>query len=332
MALRLIEATVPDDRVERAREALAAEECLASWSYDLDDEHTVVAVVLRAEEVESRLDKLGDGFEGYAGFRAMVYAVEAMLPRPEEKPKDHEEDRRQRDRISREELYARISDGADLDRTFLLQVFLSTTVAVIGLLRNDLAVIIGAMVIAPLLGPNVSLALATVLSDAKLGLRAVRTNLAGVGLAIGLSILVGMVLPVDPGSPALAARTRVGLEDLALATASGAAGVLAFTTGVPASLIGVMVAVALLPPAAVFGLLIGGGDFQSALQALLLLTVNVISVNLAAVAMFAVKGVQPRHWWEAGRARSATRNAIVVWSLLLLSLALLIALSERLPG
>ena len=331
MALRLIEATVPQDQVSAAREILSDTETLGTWSYDLDGGHTVVAAVLESEDVEARLDNLSARFESLEGFRAMVYAVEAMVPRREAKPKDEAAEQRKRDRVSREELYERIREGAELNRTFLLQVFLSTTVAVIGLLRNDLAVIIGAMVIAPLLGPNVALALATVLTDAKLGLAALRTNLAGVALAVGLSIAAGLLLHVDPSTPALAARTHVGLEDLALASASGAAGVLAFTTGVPASLIGVMVAVALLPPAAVFGLLIGGGELEPAAHALLLLSTNVICLNLTAVAMFVIKGVRPRHWWKADRARAATRNAIVIWGILLILLATLIVLSEKLP-
>ena len=331
MALRLIEATVPDDQVGEARDILFGSDCLASWSHDSDDAYTVVAAVVQGEDVEPRLDKLSERFESDEGFRAMVYAVEAMLPRPEQKPNDEQAEQKKRDRVSREELFERIRSGADLDNTFLLQVFLSTAVAVIGLLRDDLAVIIGAMVIAPLLGPNVALALSTVLSDGKLALASLKTNVVGVAFAIGLSIALGAILSVDPETPAIASRTQVGLEDLALASASGAAGVLAFTTGVPASLIGVMVAVALLPPAAVFGLLVGSGDWPAASQALLLLSTNVICVNLAAVAMFAVKGVRPRAWWKADRARSATRNALFIWGTLLIVLATLIVVSGKLP-
>ena len=335
MALRLIEATVPDEQVEEARELLSHDDCLALWSFDLDGEHTVVAAVLHSQDVERLLDRLSVRFESDSGFRVMVYAVEAMLPRPVEKLKEKDAAERTRDRVSREELYERIRSGAELNRTFLLQVFLSTAVAVIGLLRNDLAVIIGAMVIAPLLGPNVALALSTVLSDARLAASALKTNIAGVGFAVSLSIALGVLSPSLLGAlgsapatlaeiPAVAARTRVGPEDLILASASGAAGVLAFTTGVPASLIGVMVAVALLPPAAVFGLLLGGGEWPMAGQALLLLSTNVICVNLSAVAMFAVKGVSPRRWMDADRARSATINAIVIWGFLFVLLASLI--------
>jgi uncharacterized membrane protein len=82
-----------------------------------------------------------------------------------------------------------------------------------------------------------------------------------------------------------------------------------------------MVAVALLPPLVTFGMLLGAGKLSLARGALLLTAANVICVNLAGVATFVAQGVRPRTWWEADRARRATRNATLVWLLLLLGLA-----------
>jgi uncharacterized membrane protein len=87
---------------------------------------------------------------------------------------------------------------------------LSSVVAAVGLLRNDLAVIIGAMVIAPLLGPNVALSLATTLGDTDLARQALRANLMGLTVALTLSVAVGWLLPVDPSLPAIFHRTQVG--------------------------------------------------------------------------------------------------------------------------
>jgi uncharacterized membrane protein len=118
----------------------------------------------------------------------------------------------------------------------------------------------------------------------------------------------------------------VSYADFVLALASGAAGALSFTSGVPGSLIGVMVAVALLPPLMVFGLLLGDGQFQSSLNALLLLMTNVVCVNISGVAMFLYQGVRPNSWWEAKRAKRQTRIAIAVWMVLLAILSILIHL------
>ena len=101
---------------------------------------------------------------------------------------------------------------------------------------------------APLLGPNMAIALGIVLGDLVLVRRALLTASAGFVLTLVLAIGLGLMLGVDPTTPELASRTRVGYWDLALALAAGSAGALAFTTGAPTYLTGVMVAVALLPP------------------------------------------------------------------------------------
>ncbi|NIV31321.1 MAG: DUF389 domain-containing protein, partial [Anaerolineae bacterium] len=85
--------------------------------------------------------------------------------------------------ISREELYNRVEKNARLDRTYLLLVALSTVVVAIGLVEDNVAVVIGAMVIAPLLGPNIALALSAALGDKTLMGQALRTNLSGMTVA-----------------------------------------------------------------------------------------------------------------------------------------------------
>jgi uncharacterized membrane protein len=130
---------------------------------------------------------------------------------------------------------------------------------------------------------------------------------------------------VDPTLSEVASRMRVGLGDIAVALASGCAGALAFTTGISATLIGVMVAVALLPPLVTFGLLLGGGKPEL----LSLFLMNLICVNLAGVATFLVQGIRPASWWEKDRAVKATRIAIVLWMALLAALIGLVLLLRK---
>jgi uncharacterized hydrophobic protein (TIGR00271 family) len=135
-------------------------------------------------------------------------------------------------------------------------------------------VIIGAMVIAPLLGPNVALSFATTLGDADLSRRALRANAIGLASAIALPIIMGLLLSsfpeiiepdITPDLPEIESRTRVGLQDVIIALVAGAAGGFAFTTGISTALVGVIIAVALLPPLASLGLLMGAGFFTEAL-------------------------------------------------------------------
>ncbi|MGA8863522.1 MAG: TIGR00341 family protein [Gallionella sp.] len=134
---------------------------------------------------------------------------------------------------------------------------------------------------------------------------------------------------MDPTLSQLASRTQVGLSDVVLALAAGCAGALAFTTGVSAILVGVMVAVALLPPMVTFGLLLGGGQLTLAMGALSLLLANLICLNLAGVVTFMVQGIRPATWWEKDRAKKATRIAIALWATLLVLLVGLILLLRK---
>ena len=226
-------------------------------------------------------------------------------------------------------MYEDIKNGALCSRVYLAMVVLSTVVATIGLYYNSVAIIIGAMVIAPLLGPNVALALGTTLGDLSLLRRALLTALAGIATTMALSVIIGVLLHVNPASPEVASRTGVGLGDIAVALASGCAGALAFTTGVSATLIGVMVAVALLPPLVTFGLLLGGGHPVPAMGALSLFLMNLICVNLAGVTTFLVQGIRPATWWEKDRAVKATRVAIGLWAALLAGLVGMILLLRK---
>ncbi len=113
-----------------------------------------------------------------------------------------------------------------------------------------------------------------------------------------------------------------------LALAAGTAGALAFTTGIHTPLVGVMVAVALLPPLVASGLCVGAGRWTMAGGAFLLFLANLICINLAGVATFLVHGIRPRTWWEADKARKAARVALGVWLVLLAALALAIILAQ----
>ena len=228
-------------------------------------------------------------------------------------------------RISREELHEDLASGARLTVPYGTMVALPTVVAAVGLVRSDVAIIIRAMVIAPLLGPNVALAFASVLGDGALARRALKALGAGYAIAAAISFALGVFLHVDPATPEIAARTGATFGNIALALAAGAAGSLAFTTGVPAVLVGVMVAVALLPRLTTAGLLAGAGEWRAAGGAALLLLTNIASINLAAMATFLVQRIRPRTWWEAERAKKARRVALVAWKATLLVLAALIA-------
>lgn len=89
-----------------------------------------------------------------------------------------------------------------------------------------------------------------------------------------------------------------------------------------------MVAVALMPPLVTFGMLLGAGYLNLAVNALFLVITNVICVNLAGVATFFFQGVKPRTWWEAEKAKKSTRTAAILWGVLLIVLSIIILLDK----
>ncbi|HCO4739785.1 TIGR00341 family protein [Legionella pneumophila] len=325
MALRLIEMVVQKKDAEDIRNLIKEHKVLEHRSLQLSNDEVLIRILLDAAQNESVLDILEKNYSKTDGNRIVILPVEATLPRDTEDSAEVTEQKAP-DKISREELYEDIKNLARFSLVYLAMIVLSTIVASVGLHNNSVAIIIGAMVIAPMLGPSIALALGTTLGDLTLLKQAILTGLAGITAVIILSTIIGAIVEINPSLTEIASRTHVGLGDVAVALASGCAGALSFTTGVSAALIGVMVSVALLPPLVACGLLLGAGYGVLALGALYLFLMNFVCVNLSGVAMFLVQGIRPLSWWERGRAKKATLIAIGLWSITLASLIILILL------
>ncbi|MFT7617703.1 MAG: putative hydrophobic protein (TIGR00341 family) [Planctomycetota bacterium] len=328
MALRIIEIIALETSRAGLEEIIEKHPTLDQWSRQLADGRRQLYVLLETKATEALLDDLETYHANEPGFRLLLQQVEATIPAVEvkkETPVDKLDadvsDKKVNDRISRHELYNNIAGGAKASSYFYLNIVIATVVAAIGLVRADTAIIIAAMVIAPLLGPNMALALATTLGDKELARNALWTNGKGLAVTVAASLVLSLVLlfigePVV-NSTAIMSRTEVGIVDVLLALAAGAAGALAYTHNVAGNLVGVMVAVALLPPVLCTVLLATHGEFALAGRAFILFVTNVAGANLAAVSAFLLSGIRPRTWWEADRASRAARRAITAWAFVL---------------
>jgi uncharacterized hydrophobic protein (TIGR00341 family) len=325
MAHRLVEIVAPQGHGDTIRAIAENHNAVDSWISEADASGRITAwLLMDKKDVQACIDVVQTALSGEdKRWRAVLIPVDAVLPTPE-KEEDDDEKRRSVIRATREELFNEVEKGAKLHRNYLVLAFLSTVVAAIGLLQNNVAVVIGAMVIAPLLGPNLALAFAAALGHRDLMADALKTNFAGVSIALAVSALMGAVLQPEHLSDEIMSRTVVGYDSIALALASGAAAVLSLTTGLSAALVGVMVAVALLPPTAALGILAGSGHWQAALGAAILLAVNVVCVNLAAQIVFWTQGLRPRTWLEQQSARQSATLTASVWIVLLVVLAVAI--------
>lgn len=325
MIFRLIQIVLPSDKKEQT-ERIINELDVMDYSYAMFSKtHLKFDIIVRMDRSEELLEIFQKEFSGLKGFRIIIIPIETYIPFPEEETDvEKSEVKKPSERISREEIYAHVSEMSQLTKVYMVLVAASAFVASVGLLNDDVAVIIGAMIIAPLLGPNIGLALATVMGNKKFAYKAIKTNLIGLLIATIVSIIVGMIFTVNPQNPSIILRTDIARGSFFLALASGLAGSLALTTGLTSALVGVMIAVALMPPIAAFGILIGSGNFYLAFGAFLLFLVNLISINLAATVSFVAQNIKPIEKEESRNAKRMVGKSIMIWSLLLIILFALI--------
>jgi len=188
---------------------------------------------------------------------------------------------------ARERARQRIVEPARPTAAFYLLVCLSAIIATFGLLANSTAVVIGAMLVAPLMSPIFGIALGLSTGDHKLLKTAILAETAGIFLAVLLPSLIGLI-PLRPDFGAeIIARTQPTIYDVLIALASGLAGAYALVDEkISPALPGVAIATALVPPLAVCGLNIAAGSWSLAGGAFLLFTVNFIAIEFAAAFVF----------------------------------------------
>jgi uncharacterized hydrophobic protein (TIGR00341 family) len=334
MGQKLIEVYLPQNKKKIAKDIFNNHDVGDFWYDQLSSKQGIFRLVVDSGKTEALLDLLQRNFSKTKGFRVFVLNLDACIPREKEddieisKSVKTKRKLAQMIRISRAELYTKIVHNTRLSWIYILMIIISTIVASIGLLRDSVTVIIGAMVIAPLLGPNVALSFATTLADYEMAKKSLITLLTGIFIALVVATLIGVLAPVNPQMNEIKSRAFVSYGDIILALAAGVAGVLSYTSGLSSTLVGVMVAVALLPPLANFGLLLGNGFFPQAGYAILLFFTNLICVNLAGVVTLVLSGIRPRSWWEARKAKRLTRIAIIFWTILFFSLIVLILIQK----
>ncbi|MCW8922940.1 MAG: TIGR00341 family protein [Gammaproteobacteria bacterium] len=288
-----------------------------------EDERINARLLVTPGNRQAVLDELQEAFQTSTGARILILPVETTLS-SNKTSEEKEKTSGSSSTISREEIFSQVKKGAQLDQNFFILVVFSSIVAGIGLLENNIAVIIGAMVIAPLLGPNIAFALGSSLGEKKLMWQSLKAIASGIILAVLVAIIIGFIWPLDVETQEVLMRTEANYAGTAIALASGAAAALSLVTGVSGVLIGVMVAVALMPPAVTIGLMLSTGNMPLALGATLLLAVNIVCINLSAKLVFLIKGIQPRTWLEARKAKQSQKLYLIIWLILLTTLASII--------
>jgi len=177
---------------------------------------------------------------------------------------------------------ANIVANSEFDVAYVVMNGLATVIACYGLFSNSPAVVIGAMIIAMLLGPIAGVALGLVDKDNALLRRALGTLGGGIGVVFITALVLGLVHRDIPLTAEIYARTRPNLMDLMIGLGGGAAGAYAMTSPrLSVAFVGVAIATALVPPFASSAVCLARGEFSLASGAFLLALTNIVAIQVA---------------------------------------------------
>lgn len=215
-------------------------------------------------------------------------------------------------------LQADLLGESSIDSSYLILIIGSCVIASLGLLSNSAAVIIGAMLVAPLMLPIRGMAFGALEGNFILFTTGLTALLIGTGLAIAISCTIGWTAGLSYFGSEVWARSRPNLLDLGIAVAAGSiSGYAKVEPKVSNSLAGTAIAVALMPPVCVIGLGLSAQEWQLSQGAALLYLTNLLGISLSCMITFWLKGYAP-----LAKAQRALRFALLLTAALLVPLSI----------
>jgi uncharacterized hydrophobic protein (TIGR00271 family) len=216
-----------------------------------------------------------------------------------------------------QQLQDELLEESAINRDYLILIVGACAIATFGLLTNSTAVIIGAMIIAPLMLPIRGLAFGALAGNLALFRQSFIAVIVGTGIAIGLAAGLGWLTGISTFGSEVLSRSKPTLLDLGIAVAAGGiSGYAKVQPKISASLAGTAIAVALMPPLCVVGLGLAHANWSLNVGAILLYLTNLLGITLSCMLTFLAAGYIP--WRNAHRALSWT---VALTGLLLLPLS-----------
>jgi len=211
-------------------------------------------------------------------------------------------------------LFSSLREESKLSTSFMILLILSTMIATFGLFINSSSVVIGAMLLAPLMQPIVSLSMGVLRQDSDLEFNAAKTIFWGVLAVLLTAAVISLFTPIERLTTEMAGRLSPTILDLFVAIASGAAAAYAKSNEkIIGSLAGVAIAVALVPPLAVAGIGLGWGNWHMFSMSFLLFVTNLVGIVLSAAFTFVLLGFSPL---------AIARKGIMIWMSIVFAVAI----------
>lgn len=201
--------------------------------------------------------------------------------------------------VDHDEVVRQIAEDSGWSGRYAFLIVISAALSLLGLLMPSVAVLIGAMLLSPLMMPIIGLGFGIATLDFHKMRRAAIALAAGAGIAILLSIIFVSISPIQTITSEIAGRTRPTMFDLLVALLSAVAGAYALIRGRGGAVVGVAIAIALMPPLVVVGFGIATSNWTVFSGALLLFLTNAVTIALTAALVARVYGfgshLSPRH-------------------------------------
>lgn len=216
--------------------------------------------------------------------------------------------------LSQQEIYSKAQQFSSFTRPQWGLIALSSAIAAYGLVLDNVIMVIGAMMLAPILSPFVSGAISLTVGDRSLMLDSIRSGMEAVLIAVFVSFIA--ILPINVAmNPTLDLVVSPGISTVFLSFLVGAAAALTFATGLRDQIAGVAVAIALVPPLAAVGISLKMANLYLAFQAASVAFINLLAVIVAGFLAFRLIGLKPSTYYkqkEAERIRFLVPAALII--------------------
>ncbi|MCF2138044.1 MAG: TIGR00341 family protein [Candidatus Thorarchaeota archaeon] len=312
--MKLVQIVLPYDKTESIYNFLVeAMEVVNIQRIDVGTAHLLFFRVpddLVSDMVEA-LKSRGLGIE-----YGLIDVIDTKVSLPGDIKEESTDEKFQREAtLAVEEIYRNVKKQASLSFDFVAFVILAALMAGVGLIQNNVTIIVASMLLSPLMGPMLGVALGHVVGDKGLFIKGTRNELFALALSFAVGAIMAMLMPfLSPGPPSLMTivendwnsqvlteitrRGGFSALDVGVAIFSGAAVAVSVTRGDMSSLVGVAISAALMPPAVNVGMMITLGAISGSaigihigVGSLMLLIMNIIIIDVAAIIMFRIKKI-----------------------------------------
>ncbi len=213
--------------------------------------------------------------------------------------------------LSTQEMYSKALTFSQFDISSWVLIMLSAGIAVFGMMMENVMVVVGAMVIAPLIGPFIASSFGFVIGDRRI----IKNSFMNAVFGVAIAILIAFIIPKPGFEEPNALMEMVANPTLIIVPLSifvGSASALTFVSGNKEQLAGVAVAIALVPPAAVSGISLSIGAISMFLNSLIVILTNMAALILAGSITFKFVGVSPSTYYRKKVSQEKMKQAIMI--------------------